>query len=713
MRRQGVWAIIMHMVNMVTGLRWKHTIDRKTAACILAGLMGALAFCLIYGVYVLNPSYTSWLMTGTDLTQHYLGWKAYRLGAWQFPIGLTDRLAYPSSTSVVFTDSIPLFAVFFKILSPLLPAQFQYFGLWGIFCFFMQGYLSAKITATHTDSRPAIVLAGLLMVLSPVMIFRMYRHTALSGHWLILLALEPLFAKKKNGVLQGWSLVFRGILLGVLCAAVHVYLLLMCGILFGFYCLTDALWQTGEEISLDRIWHNALAVACIPGYAALVLWLLGAFGSGSSAEGEGLGSYSANLNALINPQGWSAFLPDRPLWVSNQYEGFGYLGLGGYLLTAGGILIFILHGILAVRNGKREIRPFLKSHAAPAAAWILVFAAAFVFALSPYITWDAELIREILAREKIRRLWSIFRATGRLIWIPAYLLLFAGLTGAVKGMKKRKVLLPAFLLVLVCLQLADIRGALGEKKEYFDRGDFPAEALEGECWERLSEEGQIRHLYLASIMDKQDMYRLTDWALDRGLSVSRFYFARSMDEEIDENLKQALEEKSPEDVFLYTKEGQLMRFGHGLKEYEAGDYILCCGGELNGLKRLEDSSPVLQIRFGDGRWLENGEDDEDGVRILYQEGLSYGPYFEAPAGEYAVRIKGEGLDRAELLICSKESTYFYDFATEENTGTEAVLGVRLLEDEADLQVAVRNHGEEPVKLTAIDVELKASEDPEF
>ena len=106
----------------------------------LAAAAGALAFMLIYGVNVLNPVWDDWLLGRGDLTQHYLGWCFFRRGSWTFPIGLTDNLAYPSYTSVIFTDSIPLFAVFFKVLSPVLPETFQYFGWWGIMSFALQGF---------------------------------------------------------------------------------------------------------------------------------------------------------------------------------------------------------------------------------------------------------------------------------------------------------------------------------------------------------------------------------------------------------------------------------------------------------------------------------------------------------------------------------------------------------------------------------------------
>ena len=97
----------------------------KNMTVLIAGTIGAFVFITIYGTKILNPCYTDWLMSGGDLSQHYLGWKMYRNGDWTFPIGLTDQLAYPHYTSVIFTDSIPVFAVFFKLISPILPNDFQ------------------------------------------------------------------------------------------------------------------------------------------------------------------------------------------------------------------------------------------------------------------------------------------------------------------------------------------------------------------------------------------------------------------------------------------------------------------------------------------------------------------------------------------------------------------------------------------------------------
>ena len=42
----------------------------------IVGVLSALVFCSIYGIHILNPTYTDWLLeSGGDLAQHYLGWK--------------------------------------------------------------------------------------------------------------------------------------------------------------------------------------------------------------------------------------------------------------------------------------------------------------------------------------------------------------------------------------------------------------------------------------------------------------------------------------------------------------------------------------------------------------------------------------------------------------------------------------------------------------
>ena len=80
-------------------------------------------FGLIYGYDILNPTYDVWIFKDGyhDIIQHYMGWLFYRQSPWHFPIGLIDNLAYPYQFSMIYTDSIPILAVFFKSISFLSP----------------------------------------------------------------------------------------------------------------------------------------------------------------------------------------------------------------------------------------------------------------------------------------------------------------------------------------------------------------------------------------------------------------------------------------------------------------------------------------------------------------------------------------------------------------------------------------------------------------
>jgi len=104
---------------------------KKNTLLLVCLLAGVAIFLLTYGFPILVPTNVNWLMTvRQDWGTHYLGWFFYRNEPWHFPLGGVSGYYYPLGTNVGFTDSIPLMAIFFKIFSPILPADFQYFGIW-------------------------------------------------------------------------------------------------------------------------------------------------------------------------------------------------------------------------------------------------------------------------------------------------------------------------------------------------------------------------------------------------------------------------------------------------------------------------------------------------------------------------------------------------------------------------------------------------------
>ncbi len=74
-------------------------------------------------------------------------------------------------------------SVLFKLLAPVLPAQFQWFGLYELAAFILQGMAAALVLGLFLyDLLPLAAGHGAGFAFSPIMIERAFRHVALSSH---------------------------------------------------------------------------------------------------------------------------------------------------------------------------------------------------------------------------------------------------------------------------------------------------------------------------------------------------------------------------------------------------------------------------------------------------------------------------------------------------------------------------------------------------
>ena len=205
---------------------------------LICAILGAVCFIGIYGVRILDPVNTGWLFNNDhDLRQHYIGWCRFRSDPWHFPIGLIDSLSYPNSMSVIYTDSIPLFAVIFKALSPALPQTFQYFGLFGIMCFMLMGGFSSLLLRRFVSSDIQCAIGSLFYVMSAPVIQRMYFHTALAAQWIVVAALVLWVYDDLAGSVQRRA-IYWGIL-GFVCVGIHSYFLPMVGMVLAVLVITQ------------------------------------------------------------------------------------------------------------------------------------------------------------------------------------------------------------------------------------------------------------------------------------------------------------------------------------------------------------------------------------------------------------------------------------------------------------------------------------------
>lgn len=645
------------------------------------------AFFYIYGFQVLNPTYTEWLLGKGDLSQHYLGWQAFRNGSWQFPLGLTDQLAWPESTSVIFTDSIPLFAVFFKIFRGILPTDFQYFGIWGLLCFILMGILSVRILNRFIHNSWYVIFMSAVFIVTPVMIFRMYSHTALAGHWLILEAID-IYLDRISDRTKAW----RWAALGALAGSIHLYLLLMCGMILAGCCVQK--W-----IEKRKIGTSVLFLGCYVLAAGTVIALLGGFSSGMSAQNAGLGAYSLNLNGFINPQGWSSLLPDLALYGTGQGEGFNYLGAGVLVMTSESLI-----GIICLE----DLRNTLRNHKDYVISFCLIMLAALFFAMSDIITLNDIMIVNLPLPGIVRSLWSVFRATGRVAWIIVYFIMTLSAVFFYRTLRDARVQTAAGAAVL-CLQVYDIHVPLEQRHlGMLTRSTFQTSFTTSDFWEKVSSL-PMEHVILASHFSDYDAntaWSVADWALDNGYSLNDFYFARDNTETFSEYVVQALTSPENNQLFIFKENDFFTAKKYRLHYYEVDGVIAGLKEPLDGYQELlMDDMNEIVYRFGDN-YVKNGS-DHDGIRELYSSGLSYGPYWNLPEGTYHVTISGSGLQNCTITMQSLVMENFaYEIVNEQKTETVCSFDLAVSGDATAVEILIQNQAEENAVLEGITVSMQ-------
>lgn len=472
----------------------KYRIPAKAliASC---GLIGALAFLLIYGLVPLDPTNDLWLLGGYDegdIVQHYAGWLAFRNSPWAFPLGYASGASIPDGLIISYTDSVPWVAILCKLFRGILPSTWQYFGLYTFVCFVLQGIAAGLLLNRFSDSRAFTFGSCILFVSAPILLDRALRHTALASHWLILFSIYVYLVYREkltllaNGDAQELQekrrlslFPWQCFLLNVLAIGLHPYLMSIT-MLFTLLCCLEyacrAVWES-KPLRWCKAAGLMLAVLLTTAFAG---WCLGVVGWSSGDSREGFGFYSMNLNAIVNPSSpfgyrWSRFLPVLPQG-QGQYEGFNYLGLGFILLliAAAGML---LRDAISKKGMNGRVALFIKQN-----AWLLA-AMAFLtlFAGSNVISLGENSVTIPLPKSLLR-LCGIFRSSGRMFFAVWYLLLLGALKALQKMISSSKAAIIA--ITLVCVQLLDISPVLIQKHEHIQQaaqGNFePAIFQSGE-----------------------------------------------------------------------------------------------------------------------------------------------------------------------------------------------------------------------------------------
>lgn len=520
----------------------------------VGGLLGAMLFFCIYGFAVVIPTYDDWLWRHNgDMTQHYVGWQFFRRSGWRFPLGMTDGLMN-EAVSCMYTDSIPLFALVFKLLSPLLPETFQYIGIWGLFCYIAQGAFAVVLLNRFSRSSIFCIIGSAFYIVSPVVLQRMFTHESLAGHWVILWSLI-LWAYRDREWKFKWTPVILWTLNAVTAVLVHSYFVPMVYLVLMGYVITDV-WSS------KKLLRSAASVISATVFTLLALFCIGAFEGESRISEGGLGVYSANLNSLFNGMEISKFL--KPMnTAQGQYEGFGYLGLGmifAAVLAVAAVIRsfdkdrtgFVRNTISAVRRNRQYIAAFA------AVAAVGVFMAA-----SPVCRLNARTLYTIEYPAAVQSLLSVFRASGRFIWVIDYLIFTAVLALMAKLEGKKT----AIIAVMFCLgvQMLDLRDYAGMKHNIFAEKVEYTSPLSDPAWDKLAESSsEIIFVPLkGNYLENMTMYfSFAKYACDHNMTLSSFYLARASYENMAQYAEEQLEllrsgKSSPEKLYIFTDENEV------------------------------------------------------------------------------------------------------------------------------------------------------------
>lgn len=431
-----------------------------------------------------------------------------------FPIGLMDNITYPDTVSIIYTNSVPLCAVFFKLFAIVLPDKFQYFGLWIMLCMGLQGAYSALLIYHFVKNKMIAVISSSFFVIAPIMLEQVSLNLALGAQWLILFSLyigvkRKLMDPKRKIIVWGMA--------GFLAGSIHLYFIPICGIIFLSFLLSDIIMNKNKLHTL-KAFFSYLCTAIV------TVALLGGFSHNHLPDSTLLGQGSFNLNGLLNPQGWSKIIPSFEVYGENPSEGLAYTGTGILLLLIVGIVVYLLNNCLHIFINKNKYpqSPKINLHE-NGIAFLMLSILSILIALSPWITFGNKILLKIEYPDWIYSIWVRVGNCGRFIWPVVYLAMLGCVIWLEKNIPWKNVMI-ILLILFSIIQVLDEKWQLVHRKVQFGTNFCYKSRLEDGMWEEWANDEEIKHIvFMSNIFKDEDMlYSLSIYAAQNGMTVSGF-----------------------------------------------------------------------------------------------------------------------------------------------------------------------------------------------
>lgn len=377
---------------------------RDVQVWLLATLVGGVTFFawLGYG-RTLVPTDLSWIFHEDPFT-HAMGWEQYRNAPLlQYPVTKNGLYGLEWSSTIVFTDSIPIVALVLRPFSALLPVPFQYLGWWVLLCLVLQAYFAMRLVLLRTDRLRNAVLPAIAFVTTPVLLERMGLQTGVGSHFLLLWGLF-LYFSRTDAAHRAWLILL------LVTVSVHAYIFVMVGGIWAAHVV--ACGMRGRLNRRDLVHCGAMLVV-------VVAWMhaLGYFLVGGGAAGSGWRS-NFDLLGFLAPSAGARFGLLQSVY-DDPWDGSTYLG-------AGILLLLVVSSIASVvmRMRKRAIGP--AAHAD--VRWlplVVVVVGALLFAVTNHVTAGNQTLARLPLPRPLEALYETFRGANRMAWPAYYLVLIS------------------------------------------------------------------------------------------------------------------------------------------------------------------------------------------------------------------------------------------------------------------------------------------------
>ena len=422
-------------------------LDRKLSLLIgMNFLIGLLFAHYFFTTSFLKGQVSDFLWPEGDITQYLTGAKFFIYDDWQFPVFISNFLERSYPQSMAFSDTVPLFALFAKIIYKLAGYEIAHLAYWYFTAILLQP-VAFSLLLWSMGVRDLVLNAagGILSLLVPAFLFRV-GHAPLFGHFTFITAMALYFVTAREAELRRemphW-LAILWLLTLLLISLVNMYLLAMSLLFCGIS------WTRVAMVAIRGRRWDTLRSLCLRGGGTVLILAAFMYATGWFVPfhgGDRIGYNSMNLMAPFVPQRSSLFGMDSIIdatGTGGQDEGYNYLGAGFLLLL---LFAFVFAGGTHIR--------FLRSHSVFMFGLLLctLFALSNIAYAGHYLLWS------VPAPEFL----GAFRSSGQFVWPVTYFLLAFGLYVLNGKLSSLRLQLITVLIACIGLQWLDTRALLGD-----------------------------------------------------------------------------------------------------------------------------------------------------------------------------------------------------------------------------------------------------------